>query len=78
MPKVEIGYSSTKARAGSRNGAWIGGHRLDPDATDEGKDGVAAWDVPKTAIQRRSKKQPPVTIQRVVESIDNVGDVKQR
>jgi hypothetical protein len=58
--------------------AAIGGHRLDPDATDEGEDGVAAWDVPITAIERRSKKQPPVTIQRVVESIDNVGDVKQR
>jgi hypothetical protein len=56
----------------------IGGHGLDPDVTDEGKDGVAAWDVPVTAIQRRSKKQPPVTVQRVVESIDNVGDVKQR
>jgi hypothetical protein len=58
--------------------AAVGGHRFDPDATDEGKDGVAAWDVPITAVQRGSKKQPPVTIQRVVESIDDVGDVKQR
>jgi hypothetical protein len=66
---------STSAQAAP---AAVGGHRLDPDATDEGEDGVAAWDVPITAIQRRSKKQPPVTIQRVVESIDNVGDVKQR
>jgi hypothetical protein len=58
--------------------AAVGGHRLDPDATDEGKDGVAAWDVPVTAIQRRTKEQAPVTIQRVVESIDDVGDVEQR
>ena len=58
--------------------AAIGGHRLDPDATDEGKDGVAAWDVPVTAIQCRSKEQAPVTVQCVVESIDDVGDVKQR
>jgi hypothetical protein len=58
--------------------AAIRGHRLDPDVTDEGKDGVAPRDVPVTAIQRRPKKQPPMTIQRVVESIDNVGDVKQR
>jgi hypothetical protein len=58
--------------------AAIRGHRLDPDVTDEGKDGVAAWNVPVTAIQRRPEKQPPMTIQRVVESVDNVGDVKQR
>jgi hypothetical protein len=58
--------------------AAVGGHRLDPDATDEGKDGVAAWDVPVTAIQCRSKEQAPVTVQCVVESIDDVGDVKQR